>query len=91
MRKLVHVPATDNSPGFGSYLCPLCPPVGCGTPPGGGECKRKASCLVRWSCIALIWADLRCGIGPSSGWACSTALPPTQNMEAKGPPLLDGY
>lgn len=89
-RKEVLVPATSNSPGFGSCLSPLWPPVVYGTFPGGVECKRKASWLVQWSCISPTWEDLWCGTGLQLGHLCGTALPPAQSTEAKGPPLLDG-
>lgn len=85
----VSAPAICNSPGFGFCLSPLCPLAVCVLPPEEGECMRKASFVTLWSCIALTWERLRCGIAPFWPQPC-TALLPTQSMVARGPPLLDG-
>lgn len=90
MRKEVLLPATSNSPDFGSCPCPLCLPAVWGTFPGGGGCKRKASWTDQWFCTSLIGDVLRCGSGLWSGHPCGTAQPPAQSTEAKSPLLQDG-
>lgn len=83
-------PAISNSPGFDFCLSPLCPLAVCVMPPEEGACMRKASFVTLWSCIALTWERLQCDIALFWHQPCSTALLPTQSMEARGPPLLDG-